>query len=213
MDRNGDWMQTYSGLRFYVMDPRPEDVVIEDIAHALAQQCRYNGHCRCFYSVAQHSVLVSMEVERRRRLTDDSSRSCGNWLEAVWGLLHDASEAYLGDMVRPLKRSMPEYRAAEQRVQLAVMQRMGKLLEHEPIEPSVVKLADTILLSTERRDLMQHQLDWNQDELCEPRPERIEPLGPEAAEQFFLGRFWDLRRLVAWQSRIDIYPMEMNNAY
>ena len=54
-----DWIQTYSGKKFYPLDPRPEDIDIRDIAHALSLNCRFNGHCRCFYSVAEHSVGVS----------------------------------------------------------------------------------------------------------------------------------------------------------
>ena len=59
MERRGDWMQTHSGLRFYPLDPRPEDIRIEDIAHALPMICRFNGHCSRFYSVAEHSLNVA----------------------------------------------------------------------------------------------------------------------------------------------------------
>ena len=60
--RKGDWMQTYTGRQFWPIDPRANEVHIEDIAHALSMMCRYNGHCRTFYSVAEHSVLVSQHV-------------------------------------------------------------------------------------------------------------------------------------------------------
>ncbi|MDO4254358.1 MAG: hypothetical protein Q4C81_04310 [Kocuria sp.] len=99
--QRGNWMQTYTGRRFYPLDSRPEDVDVVDVAHALSMQCRYNGHVRLFMSVAEHCVLVSRLVPSEH---------------ALWGLLHDATEAYVGDMVRPLKLHMPEYRAVEDRV-------------------------------------------------------------------------------------------------
>ena len=191
-ERKGNWMQTFSGLRFWVMDPSPDEVRIEDIAHALSMQCRYNGHCSTFYSVAQHSVLVSHVLEREHPP-----------VVQFWGLIHDAAEAYLGDMVRPLKRSMPAYREAEDRVMLAVVQRMGL---QGFSEPPAVKWADTVLLSTERRDLMCHKLDWNQEELCPPMPARIIPEPPEDAEEGFLLRFRALQARVLDQHGIGIYP-------
>jgi hypothetical protein len=89
-DRRGDWMQTFTGRAFYPLDPRPEDIDPVDIAHALSLICRYGGHSSRFYSVAEHCVLMSHAVAPEH---------------ALWALLHDATEAYLGDMIRPLKRS------------------------------------------------------------------------------------------------------------
>src|SRR5690242_11754504 len=88
--RRGDWMQTYTGRRFWPLDPRVDDIDIGDIAHHLSLVCRFAGACREFYSVAQHCVGVSYVCDPK---------------DALWGLLHDAAEAYVGDMVRPLKRS------------------------------------------------------------------------------------------------------------
>lgn len=96
--RRGDWLQTFTGRQFWPLSPHPEDFDIEDIAHALAMKCRFNGHCISFYSVAQHSVLVAMECKRK-------------WPDRpelpLWGLLHDLAEAYLPDIPRPLKRTIP----------------------------------------------------------------------------------------------------------
>ena len=89
MTRTGNWMQTFSGMKYYPHDPRPEDFKIEDIAHALSMLCRYNGQCQEFMSVGQHSVLMSYYVSKEN---------------ALWALLHDASDAYMGDMIRPIKR-------------------------------------------------------------------------------------------------------------
>ena len=83
-----DWIQTYTGRKFSLINPKPEDVDIIDIAYSLSRQCRFNGHTLFFYSVAQHSCLVSQNVSKENE---------------KWGLLHDAAEAYIGDIVRPLK--------------------------------------------------------------------------------------------------------------
>jgi hypothetical protein len=88
MKRKGDWMQTYTGRQFWPIDPRADEIDIVDIAHALSQQCRFAGHCKSFYSVATHSW--------------HTSNVC-NSENALWGLLHDAAEAYLVDLPTPIK--------------------------------------------------------------------------------------------------------------
>jgi len=92
-DRRGDWFVTYTGKQFWPLDPRPGDIDIEDIAHALALQARWNGHTTEFYSVASHSVACA-EIG----LTEYDVGV------ARWALMHDAAEAYLSDVIRPLKR-------------------------------------------------------------------------------------------------------------
>jgi hypothetical protein len=136
-NRVGDWIQTYSGAAFWPLDPWHNEVLIEDIAHALSMQCRYTGHTREFYSVAQHSVLVSTICDAQ---------------DAAWGLLHDASEAYLCDVSRPVKvqPELEPYRAAEQKVQAVIMERFGI----EGAEPQSVKRADRAMLWIEYRDQM-----------------------------------------------------------
>lgn len=126
----GNFMQSYTGKKFYSLDPRPEDIDIVDIAHALSMQCRYNGHYRRFYSVAEHCVLLS------KLFTAEY---------ALWALLHDETEAYVGDMVRPLKAHLPDYCAAEDRVMIAIAERFG--LESAVMPPEVVA-ADTASCST-----------------------------------------------------------------
>lgn len=115
--RRGDWMQTFTGRQFWPLDPRPEEICIEDIAHSLAMQCRYAGHSIRFYSVAEHCVHIA-----RRAL------STGNG-NALWGLLHDASEAYLIDVPRPLKPFLPGYKAIEAQVQMNVCIAFGLPIE------------------------------------------------------------------------------------
>lgn len=171
------WIQTYSGRRFTPTNPNPNAIVIQDIAHALSMQCRFSGHTKKFYSVAQHSVLVSYIC---------------NHEDALWGLMHDATEAYLVDVPRPLKRSgkFDAYLEFEDVMQKAVCKRFG-LPEQEP--PSV-KLADTILLATEARDLMYPlRSDWVQP--VEPLPFKIDPLGPREAKDLFMKRFFELMKM------------------
>lgn len=168
------WIQTHSGRRFNPTNPNPDAIVIQDIAHSLSMQCRFSGHSKKFYSVAQHSVYVS-------HICNDE--------DALWGLLHDASEAYLVDVPRPLKRSglIPGYIQAEAKMQEAVCQRFGLPLK----EPPSVKKADTKLLATEARDLMAPlHPDWVQP--VSPLPFTIESWEPQKAKDMFMQRFFEL---------------------
>jgi len=108
----GPWIQTFTGRRFHPLSPQTTDIVIEDIAHALSMICRYAGHTRKFYSVAEHSVIVSLHVPPEY---------------AREALLHDASEAYIGDVSRPIKHSpiMCEYRRVEAELTCAIYERFG----------------------------------------------------------------------------------------
>jgi len=182
MIRRGDWMQTFTGGRFYPMDPRPEEIEPADIAHALSLLCRYNGHVDRFYSVAEHCVHLSNVVPRTDAL----------FTHARWALLHDATEAYVGDMIRPLKQSMPDYRAAEDRVMVAIAERFGLGGPLEAWMPDAVKEADTRILLDERAALMsatRHR--WGVDDL-EPLGVEIHGWPPEVAEREWLNRFREL---------------------
>ena len=171
-DRQGDWMQTFSGRQFWPIDPRPEEVFIEDIAHALSMMCRYNGHCNRFYSVAEHSVLVS------RNVPDD---------DALWALLHDASEAYIADIVRPAKRFIEGYRRVEDRIMDAVCQ----AFELAIIMPASVARADSAILADEMAQLMRPApSSWYLP--FPPIGVEIQGLEPAAAEALFLYRFHEI---------------------
>ena len=183
--RKGDWIQTWTLRQFWPLDPRPEDVDLRDIAHALSMICRFTGHVNDFYSVAQHSVLVSQRAEA---LAWEFGGSPPLYV-ARWGLLHDASEAYLVDVARPVKRTpeMAAYREAERNVQRAVMHRFG-LAE---FEPEFVKRADVEILYTEARDLfsgVHPEWQW----FAKPLAVTIDPVPPREAERMFLDRFRDL---------------------
>ena len=174
MDSLDGFIDTFSGLRFWPLLPNPDDILVEDIAHALAHQCRFGGHASKFYSVAEHSVHVSQLCLSEH---------------ALWGLLHDASEAFLVDLPRPLKQ-LPEfapYREAERRLQRAVALRFG-LPEDQPAS---VTEADDTMLGIEARSLlgsMPVEVTW--EEL--PPFEIADPLLPVEAERLFLSRFKEL---------------------
>lgn len=152
VQRRGDWMQTFTGLAFYPIDPRPDEIEPTDIAHALSMLCRYGGHVTRFYSVAEHCVLMSHAVAPEN---------------ALWALLHDATEAYMQDLIRPIKRMMPEYCEAEDRLMGIIAERFGI----SPDCPAEVKAADNRILLDERAALMN----------LKPRPwaavEHLTPLG------------------------------------
>lgn len=129
------WIQTFTGRKFYPLAPNADDIDIVDIAHSLSLQCRYTGHCKQFYSVAEHSVHVAMAASRDNRL---------------WALLHDASEAYLTDVPRPIKPAMTEYKAMEGRVMFEVCRKF-KLPR---VMPQEVKDLDARILHDEMRQIM-----------------------------------------------------------
>ena len=106
------WIQTYAGVKFHPWDPRPGSIRIVDVAHSLSNLCRFNGHCLEFYSVAQHSCVVAgIAMVESRRLD-----------VGMHALLHDAAEAYVGDLVRPVKTGMPQFGLVEDGI-LAVIYR------------------------------------------------------------------------------------------
>jgi hypothetical protein len=170
--RAGDWIATNSGIRYWPTDPYPEDVVIEDIAHHLSLLCRFGGAVDLFYSVAQHSVYCAAHVPEDL---------------ALEGLLHDATEAYLGDMVRPLKQGSELgrlYRSVEQLNRWAIAKRFGL----KQIEPAEVKVVDDRLLVTEARDLGERLRpdQWAVWGTVVPYSWKVEPVSPAAAERAFL---------------------------
>lgn len=167
------WIQTFTGRRFAPQAVAPDDFDINDVAHALSLLCRFNGHCRAFYSVAEHSVRVSAICPPEA---------------ALWGLLHDLGEAYLGDLPRPLKPLFPAFERLEEQLLRVAGQAFGL---GWPIPPSV-RRADDVLLATEARDLMAPPPEpWPLR--AEPLAERITPLGPSEAERAFLDRYRALR--------------------
>ncbi|MFH1469645.1 MAG: phosphohydrolase [Pseudomonadota bacterium] len=167
-----DWIQTWTGKPFRPLQPEPGSIDVRDIAHSLSLLCRFNGHCRCFYSVAEHSVRLSRIVPPEH---------------ALWGLLHDAAEAYISDLPRPVKQQIPAFTLFEDNLLELIMAHFGL---GWPM-PAAVKEADDRMLATEARDLMARPPDvWGHQ--VAPLPETIIPQDPPAAEAAFLERFREL---------------------
>ena len=162
---------TYLGNRFYPLEGLIDHVHLEDIAHGLAYQCRFNGQTSEFYSIAQHSLMVADIV------------SVHHPELRLAALLHDASEAYLGDVVKPLKALLPNYKQIELNVELIIAQTFGI---SDPFNP-LIKQADMVALATEKRDLMPHSAeDWSYLKGFVPLPESIATMAPDQAKRAFL---------------------------
>ena len=176
----GPYLQTVSGRWVNPFDPDPAQLDAGDIARALANQCRFGGHSRVFYSVAQHSVIVSQLVEER-----------GGDVEDVFAaLMHDASEAYLGDMPHPLKHRSAlgaAFKEAEDHLERAIRDRFA-------IKPDVpeIKRADRALLATERRAFSAETWHWPELDGVEPLDRELTAWSPDAAADAFSKRFAEL---------------------
>lgn len=139
--RNGDWIMTVSGVHFYPLDPRPNEIKLTDIAHALANLCRYTGHTHQFYSVAEHSIRVAQALPPALQMV---------------GLMHDASEAYLSDISRPMKPFIARYQDIEQKLMLAIGHKFGFVW---PMPPDV-KAIDDHIIADEGAALMPEPEFW-----------------------------------------------------
>jgi len=185
------WILTKTGRRFDLLMPMADQVSTLDIAHALANICRFNGHTKHHYSVAQHCLLVASIVPANHQLA---------------ALLHDATEAYVGDMVRPLKALLPNYSAIENGIWLAICERFNL----DPQLPTCIHQADMIALATERRDLMpEHGEPWPCLEGVTPLPQQLLEWSPTHACIKYHSKLLDLlqtthrtRALSTWE-RVD----------
>lgn len=170
------WILTNSGKHFDFADPQPDQIDILDIAQGLANECRYAGQCRVFYSVAQHSYLASQIVNPHL---------------ALEALLHDAAEAYCKDIPRPLKYMLPDYQEIEARVEAAIRERFKLPATMSPD----VKRADLILLATERRDLMPaDDTPWPILEGIMPLERKIAAAHASRSQALFIKRWVELTR-------------------
>ena len=176
----GPYLQTVSGRWVNPFDPDPSQLDAGDIARALANQCRFGGHSRVFYSVAQHAVIVSELVERRG----------GDVEDAFATLMHDATEAYLGDMPHPLKHRSPlgaAFKQAEDHLERALRERFA-------IKADVpeIKRADRGLLATERRAFSAEDWHWPELEGVEPLDLVLTAWPPDEAARAFTERYAEL---------------------
>lgn len=164
----------HSGAELDFLNPSASQFTIEDIAHGLSMLCRYAGQCREFYSVAEHCLLVSDVVPEH----------------AYAALMHDAAEAFVGDITRPLKQMLPQFKRVEHLVEEAIATRFGV---PRPM-PGEVKQADLAVLAAEQEQLMPAGTnDWAAAAGIKPAPIRVRSLSPHDAKQAFLARFAELK--------------------
>lgn len=180
----GPTIMLRSGAWFDFCAPADSEFTVDDIAHGLANICRYSGQCSRFYSVAEHSLLVS-------------DTATGFEFEA---LLHDAAEAFLGDITRPLKQMLPEYKRIEAEVERAILERFGV---QWPLPPQI-KQADLRVLAAEQRQIMPEGTDgWVRGQKVEPALVVVQHLSPDEAKRRFLQRFDELRASYAMRAPIE----------
>lgn len=144
------WIETASGIKFDLLDPQPEMVCAYDIAHALSKLCRFGGHCRQFYSVAEHSRHVYDVIGIDAFQSDPDNLPRESLMLAA--LLHDASEAYCVDVPRPLKGILDGYKEIEHRIQCAIAAAFG--FNPEEFDDPLIEDADRRMLSLEASELM-----------------------------------------------------------
>ncbi len=179
------YIHTYTGLHFKAHDPSPDQICIEDIAHALSLTCRFGGHCDKMYSVAHHSVLLSYMVPKT---------------DALAALLHDAAEAYLGDMPKPIKNILPDYVKLEKTVSKIILEKFGL----QPHLPLTVHCQDNRILTDEAKSLFHIEVDWVKDKNgtlnTKDNSTDIKPWPSLVSEIAFLKRFIMLTKGTAFNN-------------
>lgn len=170
------WVITLSGKRFNILQPDPDAIEISDLACSLARQARFNGHTRFFYSVGQHACLCAQASPTKEI--------------ALQMLHHDSTEAYIGDLVSPVKALLPDFHIIESRIQWAIAQKF----DLEFPDSKIVKQIDRRLLATEVRDLITKDLhSWGIAE-DEPYDFPVIPWPSEVTEARFLEMHRSLRQ-------------------
>ena len=171
----GSYFITYSGVDIDPTNPRPEQIKLVDIAHALSNVCRFGGQCPTFYSVACHSMYVADSVPKGL---------------AIEGLLHDASEAYCGDMIKCLKVLCPDFQVIEQRFDAAIRERFCLPPAMRPEAKLEIKRADIAALLAERRDIFHDRREY--DEIAKAGERGCVALHPHDGKVAFLRYAQDL---------------------
>lgn len=169
----GSWITTLSGVRFDLLRINIRDVPLTDIAHSLAMNCRYNGHIKNFYSVAEHSILVSKLVPEE---------------DALWGLLHDATEAFVPDIPRPFKQYIGGFENVEAQIHKGISEVYGLPLQ----EPDSVYDIDNRIVADEGIVLFPEIPEWVSDFVPVGCTDMIKCYTPHQAKEEFLNRFKEL---------------------
>jgi hypothetical protein len=175
------YILTYSGVKFVLRDSSVDGFKLGDIAHSLSMQCRYTGHTKLFYSVAEHCVLMSRYVE------DPDCK--------IVALYHDAVEAYVGDLVTPLKQSLPEYKVIEEEIEQRLYTWLGYSVP--PRVKKLVKMLDTRIMLRERDVLLPNGCElWIEDQVVTPLDTDIECWSPARAKKEYLKQAEKMMTLI-----------------
>ena len=186
----GPFSPTATGHRVFILEPDPAAITLRAIGAGLAKQCRWNGACRSFYSVAQHSVLVADQLPMTSPVAEPPA------LLKIFGLFHDAHEIITGDICSPMKQAIRSIGGdgtlarIEAGLDRAIRQAFGIWVEPPPEWLAQIKQADRVALATEARDLVQGDI-WSTD-LPPPAETVIEPLAWDRAQELFLDRAREL---------------------
>ncbi len=170
----GSLMQVGGGRVFYPLDPRPEEVDIRDIARALSRIIRFNGHSDIAINVANHSLNCAYLAWRTNTNDMETTR---------YMLLHDAAEAYIGDMIRPLKIEMPAYQEAEHIIWDCIVD----ALDIKPVDSEIVRHYDNVACAWEKRDLFKSAMEWTgMPDISQMNLSTLKPMTAERSEREFL---------------------------
>lgn len=185
------WIESASGKHYHFLGPQQDEIDIEDIAMALANKCRFSGHTQ-FYSVAEHSVCVAYRLPPNLRLA---------------GLLHDAAEAYLGDIPSPLKQVLPEFQAIEKINEAAIEEKFG--IKLNLFERVAIKKADSQALYTEAYYLLPSKAkDWGmfQEGVWEHEPE-FKPgcMPPKFGYRMFMDAYLEFTKSPIISPQLELF--------
>lgn len=195
-DGLGGYITTFTGIQFMLANPTEDMISLDDIAHALSMICHFGGHTAQFFSVAQHSVLVARAARIVSSGEEEPFDPKFRRLFCQWALMHDAAEAYIGDVTRPLKVLLPDYRLIENRISLAVAKRFGMTTLPEEIYARLKRVDDSIL-KLEAKMLMNRAVlhdgrgnPYDLDDPPEGLPQNfISPMNHQVAKAAFLREF------------------------
>lgn len=169
------WIQTWTGTRFYTLEPNKHEIFIEDIAHSNGFLCRYVGHVSQFYSVAEHEAHIANYLYRVYR----------SHALAIGGLLHDSPETYMGDLTKPVKIKIPKFAEVEEKIWQLIKEKFCPWITVE--DERLIKDADQRSLYTEAQALLRHQTDgWHLKYGPPGLACTIQGWVPEEAEQWWL---------------------------
>lgn len=173
--RNGNWIETFTGAKFYPLGALESEIDVLDIAHSLSNQCRYGGHTSSFYSVAQHSCLVAELVNSKYKMD---------------ALLHDATEAYLLDLPKPVKMCMPDYEKFEEDLREVVCKTFNISY---PIPKNVLDM-DIVAACIEHENFFSDKFkEFYQTYTSLPIPKmKLDPKTPLQSEKLFLSMYYFL---------------------